>query len=131
MCRVGYNEEHVIGGNNLKQKIIFIDMKINQRQLEKAMKKMGMQTTQIEAEEVVIKGPDKDIVITDPQVTLMNAMGQQSFQIVGNVEERSKEKFNEDDVKMVMEKTGASREDAKNALDKEGDLASAILKLKS
>jgi nascent polypeptide-associated complex subunit alpha len=105
-------------------------MRINPRQLEKAMKKMGMQTTQIEAEEVVIKCPDKDIVINNPQVTLMNAMGQQSYQIVGETEERAKEKFSSGDVKMIVEKTGASEEDARKALEEEGDLASAILKLK-
>jgi nascent polypeptide-associated complex subunit alpha len=106
-------------------------MRINPRQLEKAMKRMGMQATQIEADEVIIKTSEKDIVITNPSVTLMNAMGQQSYQVVGDVEERGKEKFNEDDVKMIMEKTGASEEDAKRALKEEGDLASAILKLKS
>ena len=105
-------------------------MKINQRQLEKAMKRMGMQATQIDAEEVVIKTPDKDIVISNPSVTLMNAMGQQSFQIIGDVEERGKEKFSDDDVKMIMDKTGASEAAARNALSEEGDLASAILKLK-
>jgi nascent polypeptide-associated complex subunit alpha len=105
-------------------------MKINQKQLEMAMKRMGMQTTQIEAEEVVIKTPGKDIVITDPQVTLMNVMGQKSFQIVGSIEERQKDKFSDDDISMVMGKTGASREQARKALAEEGDLASAILRLK-
>ena len=104
-------------------------MRINPRQLEKAMKRMGMQTTQIEAEEVIIKTPEKDIHISNPQVTLMNAMGQESYQIVGDAEERGKEKFSADDIKMVMEKAGASEEEAKNALQEEGDIASAILKL--
>ncbi|MFH0956487.1 MAG: nascent polypeptide-associated complex protein [Candidatus Aenigmatarchaeota archaeon] len=105
-------------------------MRINPKQLEMAMKKMGMQTTQIEAEEVVIRTPGKDIVITDPQVTLMNVMGQKSFQIMGNVQERQKEKFSEEDVTMIMDKTGATQGQARKALAEEGDLASAILKLK-
>lgn len=105
-------------------------MRINPRQIEKAMKQMGMQSTQIDAEEVVIKTADKDIVISNPNVTLVNAMGQESYQIVGESEERPKEKFVSDDVKMVMEKAGASEEDAKKALEEEGDIASAILKLK-
>jgi nascent polypeptide-associated complex subunit alpha len=105
-------------------------MRINPKQLEKAMKRMGMQATQIDAEEVVIKTPDKDIVISNPSVTLMNAMGQQSFQIIGDVEERGKEKFIDEDVKMVMEKTGVDEAAAKKALEEEGDIASAILKLK-
>jgi nascent polypeptide-associated complex subunit alpha len=60
----------------------------------------------------------------------MNVMGQKSFQIMGNVEERQKEKFSEEDVAMIMDKTGASKEQASRALTEEGDLASAILKLK-
>jgi nascent polypeptide-associated complex subunit alpha len=105
-------------------------MKINPKQLEMAMKRMGMQTTQIEAEEVVIKTAEKDIVIRDPQVTLMNVMGQKSFQIMGNAEDRPKDKFSEEDVAMIVAKTGASKEQSRKALAEEGDLASAILKLK-
>lgn len=107
-----------------------IDMRINPRQVEKMMKKMGMQAVPIEAEEVVIKTGDKDIVISNPQVTRVNAMGQDTFQIAGDIEERGHERFSEDDVQMVVEKTGASPEEAKQALDKAGDIASAILKLK-
>lgn len=107
-----------------------IGMRINPRQLEKAMKKMGMQATQIEAEEVIIKTQEKDIIITNPSVTLMNAMGQQSFQIVGDIEEKEKGKFIDEDVTMVMEKTGAGEEAAKKALEEEGDIAAAIIKLK-
>ncbi len=94
------------------------------------MKRMGMQSTQIDAEEVVIKTADKDIVITSPSVTLVNAMGQQSYQVIGEAEERPREKFVSDDVRMVMEKTGATEEEAKEALEEEGDIAKAILRLK-
>ena len=106
-------------------------MKINPRQLEKAMKQMGMQTKQIDAEEVIIRTADKDIVINNPNVTLMNAMGQESYQIVGDAEERPKEKFIDDDVKMVMEKTGVSEKEARKALEDAGDIATAILNLKT
>jgi nascent polypeptide-associated complex subunit alpha len=105
-------------------------MRINQRQLEKAMKRMGMQATQIDADEVIIKTPEKDIIINNPSVTLMNAMGQQSFQIIGDVEEKGKEKFIDEDVKIVMEKAGVGEAAAKKALEEEGDIASAILRLK-
>ena len=43
-------------------------MKINPKQLEKMAKRMGIQSTQIDAEEVIIKTPNKDIVIRNPQV---------------------------------------------------------------
>ncbi len=106
-------------------------MRINPKQIEKAMKRMGMQAEQIEAEEVVIRTAEKDIVISNPQVTKMNAMGQESFQVAGDIEERGKDKFIEDDVKMVMEKAGVSEAEARKALEEEGDIASAILKLKN
>ncbi len=106
-------------------------MKINQRQLEKAMKKMGMQTETLDAEEVIIKTPEKDIVISNPQVARVSVMGQMTYQITGDAEERSRSGFTEEDVSLVMEKTGADRETAKKALEEEGDIASAILKLKS
>ena len=117
--------------NTFKIPLQFFVMKINPRQLEKAMKQMGMQTKQIDADEVIIKTADMDIVINNPNVTLMNAMGQESYQIVGDAEERPKEKFVDDDVKMVMDKTGVNEEEAKKALEEAGDIATAILNLKT
>lgn len=105
-------------------------MKINPRDLERAMKRMGMQTEAIEAEEVVIRTAAKDIVITNPQVTRIVAMGQTSFQIAGEEKERERERFSEADVRLVMEKTGADAARAKSALAEEGDIAAAILKLR-
>jgi len=105
-------------------------MKINQRQIEKMAKKMGIQTVPIDAEEVIIRGPGKDIVISNPQVSRVNMMGQDTFQISGDVTERSKEKFTEDDLKMVVEKTSCTEEEAKTALEEtNGDLAEAIMKV--
>ncbi len=106
-------------------------MRINPKQIEKAMKRMGIQATPIDAEEVIIKTHDKEIVITDPQVSRVNMMGQDTFQVSGTVTEREKELFTEDDVKMVAEKAGVSEEDARAALNETGDIAEAILKLKS
>ena len=57
--------------------------------------------------------------------------GEKSFKVVGPSEERLKEKFGVDDIKMIVEQTGASEEDAKKALEEEGDIAAAIMKLKS
>ncbi len=59
---------------------------INPKQMEAAMKKMGIKTQAIEADEVIINGP-KRIVIKKPQVTMMEMQGQKTFQIMGNVEE--------------------------------------------
>ena len=105
-------------------------MKINQRQIEKAMKRMGIQPQEIVAEEVIIRTAEKEIVISNPQVARVNMMGQDTFQVSGDVSEHSKEKFSEDDVKMVAEQSSASEEEAKQALEETGDIAEAILKLK-
>ena len=106
-------------------------MRLNPRQIEKAMKRMGIQASQIEAEEVIIKTPDKEIVISNPQVAKVNMMGQETWQITGEVSEREREAFSEEDVKMVVNQTGASEDEVKHVLQQtQGDLAQAILKLK-
>jgi nascent polypeptide-associated complex subunit alpha len=99
---------------------------MNKKMLEQAMKKMGMKQEEIDAQEVIIKG-SKSLKIKNPQVIKVNVMGQETFQITGEIEEL----INEDDVKTVMEQANCSREKAIKALnDNNGDLASAILSLK-
>lgn len=106
-------------------------MKINPKQLEKAMRRMGMQMQDIQADEVIIRTSDKDIVISNPQVARVNMMGQDTFQISGEISEKPKEKFSLDDIKMVVNQTGVSEEDARRVLEEtQGDLAETILKLK-
>ena len=104
-------------------------MKLNQRQIEKAMKRMGIQAVEIDAEEVIIRTHSKDIVISNPQVSRVNMMGQDTFQISGEVSEEEKG-VSEDDVRMVASQTGSSEEEARQALSETGDIAQAILKLK-
>jgi NACalpha-BTF3-like transcription factor len=55
--------------------------------------------------------------------------GQESFQITGDVSESEENDFSDDDIKVVMEKTNCSEDEAKSALEETGDLAEAILKL--
>lgn len=104
-------------------------MKISQKQIEKMAKKMGMQMQEIDAEEVIIRTSDKEIVISNPSVSRVNMMGQDTFQISGEVSERSKEKFSQEDVDVVKEKTGASEDEIRRVLEETGDLAEAIIKL--
>jgi len=98
------------------------------------MKKMGIQQVDIPATEVIIKSEDKEIVITEPSVAKVNMMGQETFQISGNIQERessSEPEISEDDVKTVAEQAGVEIEEAKKALEEsKGDLAAAILSLK-
>ena len=94
---------------------------------------MGIQSTTIDAEEVVIKTTDSEIVIHNPQVAKVNMMGQETLQVTGTMHEREIEtepEINEDDVKTVMEQANVSEEEAKAALEaNSGDLAAAIMSL--
>lgn len=107
---------------------------MNPRKMKQMMRKMGMQQTEIEANEVVIKCQDKEIVIENPQVSKVNMMGQETFQVVGNIVEKELSQeptINEDDIKTVMEQANVDEETAKKAVeDNKGDLAAAIISLK-
>lgn len=107
---------------------------MNPQMMKQAMKRMGMKQEEIDATEVIIKTPDKDIIVQNPQVSKLNMMGQDTIQVVGDIIEREKEtapEINEDDIKTVMDQTGATEEQAKAAIEEtEGDLAEAIMKLK-
>lgn len=93
------------------------------------MRQLGMEMEELEAEEVVIKLKDGRIVIQDPQVSVVKARNQKTYQITG--EEVMKQEVPEEDVKLVAEQAGVSEEDASKALQKTGgDLAEAIMKLK-
>ena len=105
-------------------------MKINPKQLERAMKQMGMKMSNIEAEEVVIKTSEKDIVISNPQVSKVNMMGQETFQITGDISEKPHEEISDEDVEMVADQAGASKEDARSMLEETNDIAEAIMRLK-
>ena len=103
---------------------------INPKQMQKMMKKMGLKQEEIDAQEVIIKLRDKNLVISDPQVMKVRMMGEETFQISGQVREENIENFTEGDIKTVMEQTDCTHEEAKNALEETNDLAEAILKLK-
>jgi nascent polypeptide-associated complex subunit alpha len=107
---------------------------MNPRKMQQMMKQMGIQQKEIDAVSVVIKTADKEYVFDAPQVSRVNMMGQETFQVVGSpqVNELATFSVSEEDVSTVVEQTGASSEDAKKVLEEvEGDLAEAIMKLKS
>mgnify|MGYP006429653401 CR=1 FL=1 len=106
---------------------------MNPRMMKQAMKRMGIQQQDIEATEVIIKCPDKELVISNPGVAKVKMGGQNTWQITGEAVERSletKPEINEDDVKTVMDQTNVSEEKARETIDKnDGDLAAAIIEL--
>jgi len=107
---------------------------MNPRQMRMAMKKLGIQQQEIDAKEVIIHLEDKEIVISNPSVTKVNMMGQDTYQVVGEESERSlssEPEISEDDIATVAEQADVSKEQALKALQEaKGDLAEAILKLK-
>ena len=106
---------------------------LNPKMMQQAMKKMGMQQQEINASEVIIKTNDKTLVISNPEVVKVNMMGQESFQITGEVSEQSyKPDISEDDINTVIEQATVSKEEAAAALEEtNGDIAEAILKLQN
>jgi len=105
---------------------------INPRKMQQMMKKMGMKQEDLDAEEVVIKLKDKELVIRSPQVAKVEVMGQETFQVSGAIEERSLEKFKEEDVETVKNQANCDEKEAKKALEEtDGNIAEAIIKIKS
>jgi nascent polypeptide-associated complex subunit alpha len=106
---------------------------VNPRKMQQMMRQMGIAQEEIDATEVIIKCPDKEIVITEPTVGKIKAMGQEQFTISGKVHEREispEPAISEDDIKTVMEQADVDEEKAKEALEKaNGDIAKAILDL--
>ncbi len=98
------------------------------------MEKMGVTMDQIEGvEEVIIRTPEKDLVIKNANVSEMKVKGSKIFQVVGeDIEERMREKpkYTRDDVLLVAQQAKVSEAKAEQALkDTNGDLAQAILRL--
>ena len=111
---------------------------INPRQMQKAMKQMGISNEVIKgATEVVIRLPDKEIVISNPMINVMTMKGQKSYQIDGESFERplgsqaaEAAAFPEDDIEIVMGQVGCDRDKAIEALEAcDGNIAEAIVKL--
>ena len=106
---------------------------MNPREMQKAMKRLGIRQEEIDAEIVIIKTADKELVIKNPHVTKVNMMGQETLQVVGDITEVDRNEridISNDDTETVMAQTNCSREEALEALEEsDGNLAEAILKL--
>ncbi len=101
---------------------------LDPRKMSALMKQMGIKQEEIEAERVIIEGSDKRIVIEQPNVTKIIMQGQESWQITGTAREEAGG-IREEDIKLVMEKTGKSAKEARKALEETGDIAEAIVRL--
>jgi nascent polypeptide-associated complex subunit alpha len=125
---------------------------MNPRKMQQMMKQMGIDVDELDAEEVVIRTADEEYVFDSPQVTKMDAQGQETFQVVGDYDVReagaggvsddatpvesgdaadeSAGAIPDSDVQIVAQRAGVSEDDARAALeDEDGDLAAAISRL--
>ena len=112
---------------------------INPKQMQKMMQQMGMSTKDIDAEEVRIICTDKTIIIENPSVQKIKMQGKTSFQITGTEtevdnsqlqqDEEERISFSDEDIKMIIEQTGKSREEVQKSLEETGDIAETIMLL--
>jgi alpha-NAC-related protein len=105
-------------------------MNINPAQMKAMMKQMGIKQEDISALRVIIERENENIIIENPNVLKMVVQGKESWQITGDSRTEGKEGFSEEDVKIVMDKTGKSEKEVRNVLEKfKGDLSESILEL--
>ncbi len=106
--------------------------RINPKQMNQMMRKLGISVKEIEnVEKVIIQTDTREYIFDGAEVTIMDAQGQKTYQIVGRprVVER-KEEIPKEDIELIMEQTGKTAEEAKKALEEtKGDIAEAIMKL--
>jgi nascent polypeptide-associated complex subunit alpha len=63
------------------------------RQMRRRMQQQGIDMDQIDSTRVIIEGPEKTLVINQPEVMLMKQMGQEIYQVIGEAEEFAPEEF--------------------------------------
>jgi len=102
---------------------------LDPKKMKAMMKQMGINQEEVAAKRVIIEKEDSKIVIDNPSVQKIIMQGQESWQIAGEAHEEALG-VSEEDIKIVMEKTGATKDKAKKALESvNGDLAEAIVNL--
>ena len=115
---------------------------LDPRKMEQMMNQMGIDMDEIDAEEVIIRTDEYDLVFESPDVTKMDARGQETYQIIGSPQERDRDErdaasgggssssYSDADVELVANRTGATEEEAIEALENnDGDLAAAVAEL--
>lgn len=122
---------------------------LNPRKMQKMMEQMGIEMEELDADRVIIElAGGERLVFDDADVTMMEARGQETYQVVGEPERQEDAAIEsgdedepaaggegdagipEDDVELVAQRTGVDADTAREALEAEGgDLAAAINRL--
>jgi nascent polypeptide-associated complex subunit alpha len=115
--------------------------KMNSREMRRMMSQMGIKSTEMtDVKRIVMEGEVKNYIIDNPEVVMIEAQGQKSLQIVGNIREVAKAQtvkkaatepsFPKEDIDLVMSQANVTREKAVEALKKaSGEPAQAIIDL--
>jgi nascent polypeptide-associated complex subunit alpha len=125
--------------------------RMNPRQLQLMMKRLGMTNEPLrDVEEVIIRLRETEHVLRKPEVSLLTVQGVRTYQVVGESEIRARTAGGptepapsqaaavpppgppEEDIRLVMEQSGADRPSALAALEEtDGAPAEAIMRLLS
>ncbi len=122
-----------------------MNRRMNPREQKRMMQRMGMNMDSVpDVQQVIIRTANKDIVIDEPEVAILQVQGQKMYQVIGGQASEQapsarvatgasvKPVFSEEDVQLVADQTGKNLDRAKEALvEADGDLAKAILLLQS
>ena len=111
--------------------------RMNPRQMNQMMKRLGINIKEIDnVRRVIIETDSKKYIIDNAEVTIMDAQGQKTYQVTGRArivtqeEKPEEETIPQEDIDLVAEQSGKSKAEAKKALEEtNGDIAEAILKL--
>jgi len=111
---------------------------MNPAKMQGMMKKMGISQVNLPVKRVVFEMEDSNLVIEEPSVTKVSMQGQVTFQVAGDATEEVvgsnegvDELFSDEDVALVVEKSGKSEDEVRAALEEsDGDIAEAIVGLK-
>ncbi|MEE9377122.1 MAG: nascent polypeptide-associated complex protein [Candidatus Lokiarchaeia archaeon] len=125
------------------------------RQMRRRMAQQGIDMEPVDATRVIIEGPEKTIIIDQPEIFRMKQAGQEIYQVIGQSEEVSPENFTiesleadidlpseegsemkpmitENDIMLVATQANVDKKEAESVLkDCNGDIAKAILFLKN
>src|SRR2546428_3875452 len=108
--------------------------RINRREANRMMQRMGMQVKQVDdVTRVIIESASKRIVIDDPEVAIVTVQGQTVYQVGGGTarEEGPAGASSQEDAKLVASQAGATTAETAKAIQPSGgDLAQAIIILK-
>jgi nascent polypeptide-associated complex subunit alpha len=102
---------------------------LDPKKMNAVMKQMGISQEEIKSNRVIIETDEKNIIIDNPSVIKIKMQGNTNFQISGIIKEEMID-TTEEDIQTIIDKTGCSKDTAKEALEKSnGDLTEAILSL--